>query len=343
LTVYKIHKPGQLSIQESDLPSLAPDEALVKVSHIGICGSDVQLFEGAYKGPFSYPIAFGHEWSGVVERTGNSVNIVRPGDPVTGDCSKFCGTCSYCRSDKNICEHIEKYGITIDGASADYIVRKEKYLYKAPAGIDLSILALSEPLAVSAHLIGKIARIAGSIAGKKVLVFGAGAIGLGAVLQLIHQYNCDRVDVFDIAGFRCKVAESLGARVLSSGALGKKKQASGYRALYDAEYDVIVESTGNAEIFSRCLDLVKPLGVVGSLGMIPEVTFQHKTIVVKALTIVGSIGGTGEFPQVIGFLNRNSELVRRLISHEYPIERTDQAFGMSRQTEQALKVLVKLG
>ena len=342
MRVFKIQQPHELSFQEWESQTLRDDEVFIKISHIGICGSDVQLFQGTYKGPFAYPIAFGHEWSGVVEETGKKVTSVRPGDKVTGDCSRFCGSCEYCKRDKNLCQDIEKYGITIDGASAEYIIRREKYLYKAPPDIDLPVLSLTEPLAVSAHLIGKIERIAGPLKGKKALVFGAGAIGLGAVLQLIHQHRCARVDVFDISRYRCETAESLGAGVLSQDLLQKKVDGSDYRALYKAEYDLIIESTGNAEVFARSLDLVKPLGVVGSLGMIPEVCYEHKLIVMKALTIAGSIGGTGEFPQVIDFIYRNSSIVRKIISHEYPIEQADQAFRMSRQTEEALKVLVKL-
>ena len=161
MKIFKIQEPGKLSSQEWELPGLCDDEVLIKISHIGICGSDVQLFQGTYKGPVSYPIVFGHEWSGVVEKTGEKVRSLHPNDKVTGDCSRFCGTCEYCRKDKNLCKDIEKYGITIDGASSEYVVRKEKYLYKAPPDIDLSVLCLSEPISVSAHLIGKIEQIFG--------------------------------------------------------------------------------------------------------------------------------------------------------------------------------------
>jgi hypothetical protein len=74
---------------------------------------------------------------------------VKKGDRVTGDCSRFCGTCEYCRSDKNVCEHIEEFGITIDGASAETILRKEKYIYRLPKSLDFSLGSLVEPLAVS--------------------------------------------------------------------------------------------------------------------------------------------------------------------------------------------------
>ena len=98
---------------------------------------------------------FGHEWSGVVEAVGSDVTAVKVGDVVTGDCSRFCGKCPSCGKDRNLCEHIEKFGITIDGASAEYILRDEKYLYKAPEGMQTKHLCLSEPVAVAAHLLSQ--------------------------------------------------------------------------------------------------------------------------------------------------------------------------------------------
>ncbi len=339
----KIQQPGELSWQSWEQPEPDDGEVLIRVSHVGICGSDVQLFQGTYKGPFAYPIAFGHEWSGVVERTGKNVRSLRAGDNVTGDCSRFCGTCRYCREDRNLCKDIEKYGITIDGASADYIIRREKYLYKAPAGIDPALLSLSEPLAVSAHLIGKIERCGGPLKGKKVLVLGAGAIGSGAILLLIHRSGCGQVDVFDSSGYRRQAAVSLGAKALGPDALQRGGEGSGYRALYEAEYDAVIESTGNAGVFARSLGLVRPLGVIGCLGMMAEASFPQRQVVMKALTIVGSIGGTGEFPQVIDFIRENPGAVKKMISHRYPIDRAEEAFRMSRQTGEALKVLLNVG
>src|SRR5450830_1110049 len=105
MKLYMLESPKKIKIIEKELPSIQEDEVLIKVNNIGLCGSDIQLYNGTYKGPLNYPILFGHEWSGTVIETGKSVKKVAPGDRVTGDCSKFCGTCELCKYDKNLCNN----------------------------------------------------------------------------------------------------------------------------------------------------------------------------------------------------------------------------------------------
>ena len=337
---YEIEKPQTLKISEIDLPALAPDEVLIKVAHISICGSDVHLFNGSYKGPFSYPILFGHEWSGTVKAVGSAAAAFRPGEKVTGDCSRFCGTCGICKLDKNLCRNIEKFGITVDGASADYIVRKVKYLYKAPKDIDLMLLSLTEPISVAAHLLRKILRIVDSFEGKKVLLLGGGGIGLSACLLLLERYSCRDVFLFDISSRRMELALECGAE--DPGNPFDRKGAeddSSYGALYSgADYDIVIDTTGSAEVFAKAFHLVKPLGVLGCLGMIPKVEIEQKLIVMKALTVMGSIGGTGEFPEVMDFICRHPALVRKMITHVFPKNKIPEALEMSRKSNEALKI-----
>ena len=158
MKAYVLESKEKIKVVEKKIPDVKKNEVLIKVTNIGLCGSDIHLFKGTYSGPFKYPMLFGHEWSGIVSKVGSNVKKVKPGDKVTGDCSRYCGACELCGVDKNLCENIEKFGITIDGASAEYIIRKEKYIYKAPQDLDLDLICLSEPIAVSAHLISKIVR-----------------------------------------------------------------------------------------------------------------------------------------------------------------------------------------
>ena len=91
-----------------------------------------------------------------MEAVGAKVTAFKPGNKVTGDYSCFCGKCGNCQIDRNLCTRIEKFGITTNGASAEFIVRSEKYLYKAPDDMPLELLCLAEPLAVAFHLLNKI-------------------------------------------------------------------------------------------------------------------------------------------------------------------------------------------
>jgi L-iditol 2-dehydrogenase len=238
--------------------------------------------------------------------------------------------------------HIEKFGITIDGASSEFISRNQKYIYRAPDDIDIALLSLSEPLAVSAHLISKIERALGSLKDKNILVLGAGTIGLGALMMLKHSYGAEHVDVFDICEERMSLASELGAGSPPSDLMRVKGGGAAYGDLYNAEYDIIIESTGNAQAFCSSLSLAKPLGVIGCLCMIPEAAIEQKMIVLKGLHIIGSIGGTGEFPRAIDFIKSHRDAAERIVSHKIPIDQAKEAFAIARNRAVSLKVVVEL-
>ena len=183
MKAYVLKGPGVLTAEEREIPRPGPTEVLIRETNVGICGSDIHLYKGTYNGPQNYPILFGHEWSGIVEKTGDKVTKVKPGDKVTGDCSRYCGHCDNCSADRNLCRTIEKFGITIDGASAEYILRDERYLYRADPEADMALLALTEPIAVAKHLLEKILKLGSSYQGKRVLIYGGGAIGQAPLLH----------------------------------------------------------------------------------------------------------------------------------------------------------------
>jgi len=268
---------------------------------------------------------------------------IKKGDKVTGDCSRFCGECANCRIDKNLCTTIEKFCITTDGASAEYIIRDAAYLYKAPENISLEFLSLAEPLAVAFHLLNKIKEALPDLGQKNILIFGAGPIGISALILLRNYFACEKISVFDIARNRIRLAETLGATIPKKRELAIDGEHSNYGSLYSGlKYDVVIETTGVADVIAATISLARPLGVIGLLGMVPKVTANFKNIVVKALKIVGSIGGTGEFLDIIDFIHKHPDLVKPMISHRYHIMDTRQAFEVASDVEQAHKILLYL-
>ena len=339
---YTLMEPNRIEVQELPIPKPGKGEVLIRVKYVGVCGSDVHLFNGSYNGPFSYPMLFGHEWSGIVETAGEGVTAFAPGDMVTGDCSKYCGHCDNCQTNKNLCRNIEKFGITIDGASAEYIVRDARYVYHAPEGSDLKLLSLTEPVAVAAAMITKIKRAMPDIAKRKVLIFGGGPIGAAALMLLKLAEGCEHVDLFDIAKSRCDTARQLGADIPEAESLDVKP-GSDYASLYAAaKYDAIIETTGNAKVFASTLYLTKPAGVIGCVGMIAKAEIEQKLIVTKSLCIIGSIGGTGEFEAVMDFLSAHKETASKLISHTMPMENAAEAFKLSRNAEGTMKIVLQV-
>ncbi|HSJ54740.1 MAG TPA: alcohol dehydrogenase catalytic domain-containing protein, partial [Anaerolineae bacterium] len=108
-----LHGGKQLEMVTAEVEAPVGSQVLVRTHAVGLCGSDAGLYLGTYEGPRNYPLYFGHEWSGTVEATGPAATRLRPGDKVTGDCSLYCGACQFCGRDKNLCQRIEKFGITV--------------------------------------------------------------------------------------------------------------------------------------------------------------------------------------------------------------------------------------
>jgi threonine dehydrogenase-like Zn-dependent dehydrogenase len=314
----------------------------IKTHAVGLCGSDVGLYHGTYEGPKNYPLYFGHEWSGTVESVGPHVTKIKPGDKVTGDCSIFCGECEFCTSagDRNLCQRIEKFGITINGASRQLFLQDEKYIYRAHPSADLDLVALSEPLAVGAHAVRRVREVHPNLKHQKILVLGGGTIGLSCFLALKYIEDCEQVELYDVLDSRVSRALEMGA-MEPTDVVTTVGGAESYTGLYSgAGYDAVFETSGAPAAFGRAVNLVRPLGTIMALGFIPAVEFSMKQITLKAARIMGSMGGTGEFERVLAFALKHPALAGQLVSHRFSFREYDQAFESALDRRNAMKVLI---
>jgi threonine dehydrogenase-like Zn-dependent dehydrogenase len=336
----------QITDVREPVPAPTGAQVLVRTHAVGLCGSDVGLYLGAYEGPKNYPLHFGHEWSGTVEQVGPDVSNLAPGDRVTGDCSIYCGACSLCARDRNLCQNIEKLGITISGASRQYFLQEERYLYRAAPDLDLNLVALSEPLAVGAHAVRRVAEARPNLSQEKVLVLGAGTIGLSCFFALKHLHGCRHVELFDVVESRVQQALDLGAAPLTdvaaaTGSDAEDGAAGAYVGLYSGRgYDAIFETSGAPAAFRNAVDLVRPLGAIMALGFVPSVDLNLKQITLKAASIRGSIGGTGEFDRVLAFSRQHPDLAGALITHRVSYQEAHKAFELAMDRRASMKVMV---
>lgn len=342
-------EPGRLKMVDVDATRPRSGEVLIEVDNIGLCGSDLHLYRGTYNGPHRYPMYFGHEWAGrVVEDGGGEGGFFAPGDLVTGDCSLFCSECDMCQKDKNLCAHIEKFGITVDGASRRLITVKKRHVYKAPAGVRVDLLSLAEPLAVAARAVGRAAELigaasgvgsVGSMPGCEALVLGAGPIGLGAVLALKRLHGVAAVYGDDIVETRRRAISLVGGvPVAQSGADAK----GDYSSLYsNTRWDLVVETTGAPAAVARALSEVKPRGIVVFLGFLPRAEYELRLITVKSLTVVGSIGGTGNFEDAIKLIAEHPDEVETLVGKQFGHGDALAAFELGLERSVAGKVQIR--
>jgi threonine dehydrogenase-like Zn-dependent dehydrogenase len=218
-----IWKNIRASVTERPMPTIKPDEVLLKVGAAGICGTDVHLLqmdEGGYTkydGHSKYPIITGHEFSGEVVEVGKNVTTLSVGDCVSVESMHWCGECDACRMGQfNQCKNLEEPGLTFDGGFAEYAAVKAKYCYILNDIIEyygdkqaaLELGAVVEPTGVAYN--GLFVRGGGVRPGGHCVVFGAGAIGLSAI-ALLKTSGAGKLIVFETMAERRELAKLNGA------------------------------------------------------------------------------------------------------------------------------------
>src|ERR1700742_4873109 len=173
----EFHGDEHLELVERPAPVPGPNDLLIAPSAVGICGTDVEIFEGSQAyfrlGLAQYPIVPGHEWTGQVGEGGPDVRGFSPGDRVVGEVAIGCGVCVRCRAGRtHLCARRTETGIVhMDGAMASRIVFPAAYAHRVE--LEPRAAALVEPTSVAVHAVRR-----GAVRGKGVLVVGAGPIGL---------------------------------------------------------------------------------------------------------------------------------------------------------------------
>jgi threonine 3-dehydrogenase len=168
-----------LEIQKVAVPSIGALEVLVRVSATSICGTDLHIYgwDRWSQGRIKPPVTLGHEFCGIVERVGEDVVAVKPGDFVSAEMHVNCGHCHQCRlGEAHICQNLKIIGIDMDGAFAEFVKIPATNIWKLDAAIPEHYAAILDPLGNAVHTV-----LAGAIAGQTVLVTGCGPIGLMSI------------------------------------------------------------------------------------------------------------------------------------------------------------------
>lgn len=198
-------EPGKIEYREAEVPGYSENQVLIKTLKIGICGSDIHVYHG--KHPFtSYPIIQGHEIAGQVCEVGSAVKNINAGDIVTVIPQVTCENCYPCRhGDYHICDTLKVLGFQTDGVAGDYFVIDADKVLKTDGIGSVADVALIEPIAVAVHAVKRI----GDVAGKKLVVLGAGPIG-NLTGQVAKALGAEEVLMTDVSDYRLEVAEKCG-------------------------------------------------------------------------------------------------------------------------------------
>ena len=330
--------PNQLEVQDVPKPVPKPNEVLLKVRDVGICGSDLHGYLGK-TGRRIPPMTMGHEFSGEVVELGSAVTKFKVGDGVVVQPINFCGECVNCKEGlTNMCLNRLFFGVLEeDGAMAEYVAVPEKLMYKLPEGYSYEFAATAEPYAVAHGAVAK----AGDLKDKNVLIIGAGTIGL-CILQLVAIQKPKQIFVSDLSDARLATAKRLGADITIN-----PKNEDYLQVISDHTdtimVDVSIEAVGVQATANQSIKALRFGGTAVWVGMSQkEMEINMQDVVCLARRILGSFNYTHkEFGEVVDLLVSGKlhpeDLISCVVSLEEAVDMFPKALA---NPDDYIKVLI---
>jgi threonine dehydrogenase-like Zn-dependent dehydrogenase len=329
----QVHGPGDVRLDAVEEPVPGPRDAVLRVSACGICGTDLRYVRlGGLAGPTRTPMPLGHELAGVVERVGHAVAGLEPGarvvlNPGAGG------------------DRIGNGGP--EGGFAPRLLVREAALgtnlFRVPDGLSDEVAALAEPLGVGMHAVDRLE----ARPGEKVVVFGAGPIGLAAV-AVLHDRGVEDVVAVDLSPRRLEIARRLGARATVDASRGdpwpQLRALHGEAPLLGAPMcgtQGYLEASGAASLIPQILRQARGgarLTVVALHDR--EIPVSFLLVMMKQLTIRGAMEYPDDYAATVALLARRD--LSPMISHRFPLERFYEALAVAQDPSAGGKVMIRI-
>ena len=328
VTFQALHQP--LAFETLPDPMPGAGEVVVKVARCGICGSDLHMTEDAAYG-CKHGDVLGHEFAGEVVDLGREVEGLKTGDLVSVIPLKSCGRCEHCR--KGEVQWCAQFGLQ-GGGYAEYALTRPNQCVKLGTDVSLADGAIIEPLAVALHGVN----LSGLKAGDRVLVLGAGPIGL-AVAFWARRLGAARVAVQDVAEFQRQRALDMGADAFvvdPQDPVGSAERALGGKA------DIVFECVGIPGLIAQAVEQVKPRGTILLLGLCtrPD-TFNSFAMLSKEVRLVTSAFFTvPEYEASLEALAQGAAEPRLLVTDTISLGDTPAVFESLKHRTSQCKVLI---
>ncbi|HEY2456617.1 MAG TPA: L-threonine 3-dehydrogenase [Candidatus Acidoferrum sp.] len=328
-----------LAIETVPVPAIGPADVLVHVKATSICGTDLHIYgwDRWSQGRIKPPVTLGHEFCGVVERVGEEVTAVKPGDFVSAEMHVNCGHCHQCRlGEAHICQNLKIIGIDQDGAFAEFVKIPASNIWKLDAAIPEHYAAILDPLGNAVHTV-----LAGAIAGQTVLVTGCGPIGL---MSVAVSKACGSSTVFatETNEHRRAMAKQMGAdMVLNPSA--EDAVAKILEATNGTGVDVLLEMSGHPAAIQQGFKALRAGGRASLLGIptenVPLDLVQD--VIFKGATVQGIYGRRmyGTWVQMTALLKAGRVNLEPLFGERMALDNFESAFAKL-QTGLAGKILM---
>lgn len=334
-----IHAPKDLRYEEVADQPLGPDDARVQIEVGGICGSDLHYYANGGFGAvrLRHPMILGHEIAGVVVEKGREATSLAVGQRVVVNPSLSCGVCAFCRQGlRSHCTDMRFYGSAmrtphVDGGFRQTLVCKADNAVPIPDTLSLAEAAFSEPVAVCLHAAAR----AGSLLGRKVLVSGAGPIGMIMALAA-RRAGAGWTAVSDLLDEPLRRVAELGVDETINAARDADRLA--FHAEDKGAFDFVFEASGSAQAAVTALDLVKPRGTVVCVGQGARPEINMSTIVTKEINVIGAFRFDEEFRMAIDYIGRNRAQIRGLLTATVPASDPITAFDLAADKTRSVKI-----
>jgi L-iditol 2-dehydrogenase len=329
---------GELAVEERDDPRPGPHEVLIRVASVGVCGSDVHYWKHGRIGSYVVrdPLVLGHEPSGTVVALGPEVTRVETGTRVSVEPGVPDLACEQCLAGRyNLCPAMRFYATPpVDGAFAELIVAHEQFVHPVPDELSDDAAALLEPLSVGLWA----CRSGGVSPGSRVLVLGAGAVGLLAA-QAARAMGAASVAVTDVQPARLALAAELaGAEVHDA----REGPVSEWAARACLSPDVLLECSGVTAAAVDALGALAPAGRAVLVGMgAEEISLPVSRIQERELIVTGTFRYAHTWPTAVALAASGRVELDRLVTGHYGLDRVEDALAATAHDPATVKSVVR--
>jgi L-iditol 2-dehydrogenase len=319
-------------MEDRPVPSAAPGEVLVRVSSVGVCGSDTHYYRHGRVGSFvvEAPLVLGHEAAGTIVAVGDGVPASRIGQRVSIEPQRpDPDSAETRRGNYNLCPHMRFYGTPpVDGAFCDYVTIGAPFAHPVPDGVSDDAAALCEPLSVGIAAVRK----AGVNGGSRVLIAGAGPIGI-VVTQLARCYGATDIVVSDPDGSRRERARTFGATTLLDPTVDD---------VADLGVDAFIDASGAPAAVADGIRAVRPTGAVVLVGSGAEtMSLPTQLIQNRELVLTGVFRYANTWPTAIALVESGRVDLDAMVTARFPLEKAAEALDSDR-TPGSVKTVVQV-
>ena len=327
---------GDVVVEERAAPQAGPGEVVVRVTSVGVCGSDTHYYEHGRIGRFTVdsPLVLGHEAAGEVAALGAGVTSLAVGQRVSIEPGIPDRTCPQCLAGRyNLCPNMRFFATPpVDGALSEYVAVHEAFAHPVPDTISDDAAALLEPLSVGiwACRRGRVGP------GSRVLVTGAGPIGLVSV-QAALAFGATEVVVSDVNPARLELARELGATDVVDARTARV-------ADLPRPPDVLLECSGHPAATAEAIRALAPAARAVLVGMGgDELLLPLSVVQERELEVTGTFRYAGTWPTAIALVAAGRVDLDRLVTGTYTLDQAEEALTASRRDPTSVKVVVRPG